>query len=75
MIGNMFPILELIWRKTMTRNVVTPTCVTRTHPPGDAHLRVKAPPGPPRPDNASKWKQQFFRMENKRDLVNIWKGN
>lgn len=44
----------------MTRNAMVTTRVTRTHPPGDAHLRVKAPPGPPRPDNASEQKQHFF---------------
>ena len=41
--------MELIRRRTMTRNVVAPTCGTRTHPPGSAPARVKAPPGPPRP--------------------------
>ena len=42
------------------RNVMIPTRVTRTHPPGDAHLRVKAPPAPPRPVNALQMKATVF---------------
>lgn len=60
MIGNIFPNMELIWRKNndTKRN---DTNVWRVHnPPGDAPARVKTPPGPPRPDNASEQKQHFF---------------
>ena len=67
----------------MTRNAVVTTRITRTHPPGDAHLRVKAPPAPPRPVRRrqhhrallmrANGSNSFFRMENESDLVNIWK--
>lgn len=44
----------------MTRNAVVTTRVTRTHPPGDAHLRVKAPPGPPRPEKMLQMETTVF---------------
>lgn len=60
MIGNMFPILELIWRMNNDTKRSNPNVYDAYTPPGDALARVKAPPGPPRPINTSKWKQQFF---------------
>ena len=58
----------------MTRTVMIPTRVTRTHPPGGAHLRVKAPPGPPRPVNMSKWKQQFFQNGKQKEPGKYMEG-
>ena len=55
----------------MTRNAMVTTRVTRTHPPGDAHLRVKAPPGPPRPVNMLQMKHTFFRNKDVSALAYI----
>ena len=55
----------------MTRTVMIPTRVTRTHPPGGAHLRVKAPPGPPRPVYMLQMKHRPFRNKDVSALAYI----
>ena len=55
----------------MTRNAVVTTRVTRTHPPGDAHLRVKAPPAPPRPINTLQMRHTSFTNNDDAALAYI----
>ena len=55
----------------MTRNVMVLTCRARTHPPGCAPARVKAPPGPPRPINMLQMKYKPFRNNDDAALAYI----
>ena len=76
MIGNIFPILELMWRMNYDANRNdTNTCNTYTPPRGRTPTREGTARTTAPSLYATNGSNSFFRMENKRNLVNIWKGN
>lgn len=60
MIGNIFPNMELIWRKNNDTKRNDTNVWARTHPPGVCTPTREDAAEPPRPDNVGKRKQHFF---------------
>ena len=75
MIGNIFPNMELIWRKNDdTKRSGDNAYNTYTPPRGCAPTREGAA-GTTAPDLCTaNGNNSFFRMESESGLVNIWKG-